>query len=53
MINGLHIEYSNVNQAYLLMWFDSVLRIRNTREECEEEAKDLMNREDWSRVNEL
>jgi hypothetical protein len=53
MLNGLHIEYSNVNQAYLLMWHEEVLRIRNTREECVEEAKDMLSREDWSRVNEL
>jgi len=27
MKHGLHIEYSNVNVAYSLMWHDQVLRI--------------------------
>lgn len=42
MKNGLHIVYSPVNQAYFLMWFDHVLRIKNEKWEAEAEMEDLL-----------
>ena len=37
MVNGLHIEWSNVNQAWFLMWFEQVLRIFNDKADAEYE----------------
>ena len=31
MENGLHIEYLPVNQAWALMWNETILRIFNTK----------------------
>ena len=42
MNHGLWIVYSPVNQAYLLMWHDSVLGVFNTRAEAELEMSDLL-----------
>jgi hypothetical protein len=43
-VNGLHIEYSNVNQAWFLMWFDQVLRIFNEKWEAQAEMNDLLRK---------
>jgi hypothetical protein len=49
MNTGLHIEYSNVNQSWFLMWFDQVLRIFNEKWEAQAELDDLiLNDEDIS-----
>jgi hypothetical protein len=32
MVKGIHVKYSYVNQAYFLMWFDSILAIFVERE---------------------
>lgn len=40
--SGLKAIYSPVNQAWLLMWKDQVLRVLNTRAEVKEEIKDLV-----------
>lgn len=42
MNNGLHIEYSPVNQAYFLMWFDHVLFIKTDKAEAQAEMDDLL-----------
>lgn len=34
-MNGIHIEYSNVNQAWFVMWYDQVLRIFNEKDDAE------------------
>jgi len=31
-MNGLHMKYSAVNQAYFLMWFDTILMIGSKKE---------------------
>ena len=41
MTNGLHIEYSPVNQAWFLMWFEQVLGI-GSKWEMQECMKDLL-----------
>ncbi len=41
-VNGLHIVYLPVNQAFALMWNESILRILNTRAEAETEMQDLL-----------
>jgi len=42
MQNGLHVEWSNVNQAWFLMWFDQVLRIFNKKADAEAEMERLL-----------
>jgi len=42
MINGLHIEWSNVNQAWFLMWHTEVLRIFNDKSDAETEMTRLL-----------
>ena len=42
MNHGLYIVYSPVNQAYLLMWHDEVLRVLNTRAEAKLELSYLL-----------
>ena len=41
-VNGLHIVYLPVNQAFALMWNESILRILNTRAEAEAEMDNLI-----------
>lgn len=47
MEHGLHIEYSNVNQAHFLMWFDHVLGI-GTKSDMVERKKDLLRNVDFN-----
>lgn len=44
MKNGLYITYSNVNQAWFLMWFDQVQRIFNVKADAEAELERLTRR---------
>ena len=43
MRNGLHIEWSNVNLAWFLMWHAEVLRIFNCKMDAEHELERLLN----------
>lgn len=36
--DGLAIQYSPINQAYLVMWHSQLLRIFNTKAEAEDEV---------------
>jgi hypothetical protein len=40
-MGGLHIEWSNVNRAWFLMWFDQVLRVFNEKSDAEMAFEDL------------
>jgi len=42
-VDGLHIEWSNVNQAWLLMWKHEVLRVINDKAEAEQTMMELIN----------
>ena len=44
MVDGLHIEYSNVNRAWFLMWNDQVLRFLGTKQEAQREMEDLLRK---------
>ena len=44
MENGLHIVYSNVNQAHMLMWCDQVLGI-GTKSDMEYRKSELLRKE--------
>ena len=39
---GIHVEYSPINQAWLVCWFESVLRVFNTKREAKEYADSLV-----------
>ena len=38
---GIYISYSKVNQAYFVMFYDSILRIFNTKEEAKYYLKEI------------
>lgn len=42
--DAISIRYSNVNQAWLIMWHEQVLGIENRFEEADQRAKDLVKR---------
>ena len=42
MEDGLHIEWSNVNQAWFLMWHGSVLRILPSKAEALDAKEDIL-----------
>ncbi len=44
-VNGIHLEWSNVNQTWFLMWKESILKILVGMEkaEAEQEMLELIN----------
>lgn len=40
--NGLHLEWSNVNQAWFVMWYSQVFGVYNTLPEARAYAEDLL-----------
>jgi len=42
--NGLYIVYSRVNQAYFLMWHDTLLRIFNLKSDAIVEYNRIINK---------
>jgi hypothetical protein len=39
MATALSVRYSPVNQAYFLMWYDTVLRVFNDKQEALDEKQ--------------
>lgn len=42
MVNGIHILYSPVNQAWFVMWFDQLLSIHNFKADAVHEMDRLI-----------
>jgi len=42
---GVYIAYSNVNQAYFVMFYNQILRIFNTKEEAKSYLTEISNKE--------
>ena len=50
---GIHIEYSNVNQAWFLMWKEQVLRIFNEKADAVYEYRRILGKSTGERMNPL
>ena len=40
--NGIHVQYSLVNQAWFVMWHESVLHVFNNKEDADTRAEELI-----------
>ena len=43
---AIYISYSKTNQAYFIMFYDSILRIFNNKEEANNYLKEISNKKE-------